>query len=359
MERVGKKTVLWMARRGAACVAAVFLVLFFGAGFGFGGGTAAHASGSATQDVQKDTDTARVNAPAPAFYEREAVQDAGAKVALGEVVAVAIEEAREGEQFVVLLQGNRVFARAPVVRSARAKAFAFVAIPADIKPGAYQLALESAPQDKASASSPKDSPKVYRNARAIVVSPTAFPSTSITVSTDLARVREPNPETVKQARELWAVTGTLFAKNLFQYERFSVPLKRYKYISGEFSERRVYKNRRGKEVGSVVHGGIDFAAPTGTVVYSAAAGKVVFAGKRIVTGNTVTISHYPGIVSLYEHLDSIAVKEGDVVTNDMPIGTVGSTGFSTGPHLHWEMRVNNVRVNPMHFVKKTAVIRIL
>lgn len=356
MERVGRKTVLRMAARGAA----VFLALFFGFGAGafFFARNAAHASGSSVQDAQNNNSTARVNGPAPAFYEREAVQDAGAKVSLGEVVAVAVEEAREGEKFVVLLQENRVFVRAPVVRSARDKAFAFVAIPADIKPGTYQLALESAPQN-ASKSYKKESSKMYRNARAIVVASTAFPSTSITVSADLARVREPSPETVKQAQELWAVTGSLFAKNLFQYERFSVPLKRYKYISGEFSERRVYKDPRGKQVGSVVHGGIDFAAPTGTVVYAAAAGKVVFAGKRIVTGNTVTISHYPGIVSLYEHLDSIAVKEGDVVTNDMPIGTVGSTGFSTGPHLHWEMRVNNVRVNPMHFVKKTAVIRIL
>jgi murein DD-endopeptidase MepM/ murein hydrolase activator NlpD len=67
---------------------------------------------------------------------------------------------------------------------------------------------------------------------------------------------------------------------------------------------------------------------------------------RIVTGNTVVIEHLPGVFSLYYHLDSIGVDEGDVVEQGERIGTVGMTGLATGPHLHWEIRVGGVPVAP-------------
>jgi len=86
--------------------------------------------------------------------------------------------------------------------------------------------------------------------------------------------------------------------------------------------------------------------PTGTPVAAAGAGKVVFAGDRIVTGLTVVLEHLPGVYSLYYHLNDIAVAEGDVVEQGTTVGGVGSTGLATGPHLHWEVRVSGVPVKP-------------
>lgn len=101
---------------------------------------------------------------------------------------------------------------------------------------------------------------------------------------------------------------------------------------------------------STLHGGIDLGAREGSEVSACAAGRVDFAGPRIVTGNTVVIEHLPGLFSLYMHLSAIDVREGDIVGLGQPIGRVGSTGLSTGPHLHWELRIGEVSVNPYYWL---------
>jgi murein DD-endopeptidase MepM/ murein hydrolase activator NlpD len=95
------------------------------------------------------------------------------------------------------------------------------------------------------------------------------------------------------------------------------------------------------------HGGADFASPAGTPVRSANAGRVALAGDLYFTGNTVIIDHGGGLFSFFAHLRSIAVRESDLVTTGAPIGEVGATGRVTGPHLHWAVRANNARVDPM------------
>ncbi|MEG2038368.1 MAG: peptidoglycan DD-metalloendopeptidase family protein [Oscillospiraceae bacterium] len=94
------------------------------------------------------------------------------------------------------------------------------------------------------------------------------------------------------------------------------------------------------------HSGLDIAAKTGTHVAAANNGRIQFAGKLILTGNTVVIEHGYGLKSFYYHMDSVAVSEGDMVTKGDKIGEVGSTGYSTGPHLHYSLLVNNVFINP-------------
>jgi murein DD-endopeptidase MepM/ murein hydrolase activator NlpD len=76
---------------------------------------------------------------------------------------------------------------------------------------------------------------------------------------------------------------------------------------------------------------------------------------RIVTGNTVIIEHAPGIYSLYYHLDRINVQEGAIVTAGAVIGLSGSTGLSTGPHLHWELRINTEGTDPDAFVSRPVI----
>jgi murein DD-endopeptidase MepM/ murein hydrolase activator NlpD len=86
------------------------------------------------------------------------------------------------------------------------------------------------------------------------------------------------------------------------------------------------------------HAGLDLAAPEGTPVMAAAAGRVEFAGERGNYGNLVVITHADGGQTFYGHLDEILVEEGQLVSAGQKVATVGSTGLSTGPHLHFETR---------------------
>jgi murein DD-endopeptidase MepM/ murein hydrolase activator NlpD len=84
---------------------------------------------------------------------------------------------------------------------------------------------------------------------------------------------------------------------------------------------------------------------------------VVLARPRIVTGNSVVIEHLPGVYSLYYHLDTIAVSEGEMVQTASLLGTSGSTGLATGPHLHWEIRVSGENTDPDALVARPILDR--
>jgi murein DD-endopeptidase MepM/ murein hydrolase activator NlpD len=96
------------------------------------------------------------------------------------------------------------------------------------------------------------------------------------------------------------------------------------------------------------HKGIDFAAPTGTPIKAAGAGKIVSRGRNGGYGNAVVIAHSGGITTLYGHMSRFAKgqKVGDRVQQGQVIGYVGKTGLATGPHVHYEYRVKGVHKNP-------------
>jgi murein DD-endopeptidase MepM/ murein hydrolase activator NlpD len=98
------------------------------------------------------------------------------------------------------------------------------------------------------------------------------------------------------------------------------------------------------------HTGLDFAAPTGTPVFSALAGKVVESGWGGAYGNHIIVRHDNGVETLYAHLNTVGVKTGDRVLRGEKIGTVGSTGNSSGPHLHFEVIKNDTQRNPQGFL---------
>lgn len=99
------------------------------------------------------------------------------------------------------------------------------------------------------------------------------------------------------------------------------------------------------------HPGLDIAAPSGQAVTSPADGVVLLTGDFFFSGNTVMIGHGEGVVSLLCHLTDITVAQGQVLRTGTLIGHVGSTGRSTGPHLHWSLSFNNARVDPGLFLK--------
>ncbi len=100
------------------------------------------------------------------------------------------------------------------------------------------------------------------------------------------------------------------------------------------------------------HRGVDYAAPTGTPAQSVGDGVVSFAGSQGGYGNVVEIRHGNGHSTLYAHLSKINVRVGQTVQKGQTIGAVGSTGWSTGPHLHFEFRVNGVHVDPQKIIQQ-------
>jgi len=102
------------------------------------------------------------------------------------------------------------------------------------------------------------------------------------------------------------------------------------------------------------HEGIDFPADSGTPIIAAASGKVIEAGYQQQYGNIVVIDHGNGLVSRYAHATEMFVHEGDLVVRGQRLATVGSTGRSTGPHLHFEVRLNGVPQNPARFLRSPS-----
>jgi flagellar protein FlgJ len=98
------------------------------------------------------------------------------------------------------------------------------------------------------------------------------------------------------------------------------------------------------------HSGIDIAAPKGTEVKAAMSGKVIMSCKTEDYGNVVAVDHGQGVVTIYAHNEKNLVKVGEEVEKGSLIAKVGSTGRSTGPHLHFEVRKNGEKVNPMEFL---------
>lgn len=136
-----------------------------------------------------------------------------------------------------------------------------------------------------------------------------------------------------------------FSNDIFGNNEFIWPIPGYTTISSEFGYRThpitgVYK----------LHTGTDVAAPIGADFVAMADGIVITAGMNTAYGNMVMISHGNGIVTLYAHGSKLLVKTNDVVKQGDPVLQVGSTGYSTGPHAHFEVRINDEYVNPIEFL---------
>ena len=123
--------------------------------------------------------------------------------------------------------------------------------------------------------------------------------------------------------------------------RFALPLKAWTTQTDRYGAPRG---------GGLIHGGIDLAVADHTAVYSACTGAVASASYSAVYGNNILVDCGDGWSSLYAHLSQMRVRQGDVVTIEMVLGLTGSTGYSTGEHLHFEIRYYGTPVNPEHYL---------
>lgn len=125
-------------------------------------------------------------------------------------------------------------------------------------------------------------------------------------------------------------------------------------INSKFGLRRL-----GGEPGARRHKGVDIAAPKGTGIYATAEGRVMRIGYDPAGyGNFIEMRHPNGMTTLYGHLSRVDVGSGDVIATGRRIGLVGSTGYSTGPHLHFEVRRNGVQINPAKVIGRTFQVKV-
>lgn len=157
-----------------------------------------------------------------------------------------------------------------------------------------------------------------------------------------------SPERAAQIDKLNNILFMAIPSDVYTLKAFVPPTDSTRYTAW-CGDRRVYQYTNGKSSTSL-HYGNDYGVPEGTPVKSCAEGRVVMAENRISTGWSVVIEHLPGLYSLYYHMSALNVKEGDTVHQGELIGKSGSTGLATGPHLHWEMRLNGSAVRPEFFL---------
>ena len=116
-------------------------------------------------------------------------------------------------------------------------------------------------------------------------------------------------------------------------------------LASRFGLRRIFNGEA-----RAPHSGLDVAVPRGTPIKAAAQGKILATGDYFFNGKTVFIDHGNGLISMYCHLDRIDVQSGDQVTQGQRVGLAGSTGRSSGPHLHWSVVLNGTMVDPELFL---------
>ena len=177
--------------------------------------------------------------------------------------------------------------------------------------------------------------------QAVSIVPTDYPAAQIELSPEVQQLL--SPEVVEMERMILDAIFNGFDVERRWTGRFEIPAAGSP--TSPFGERRTY----GAEGLFDYHRGHDIAAGAGTPVFAAQNGKIVWADALKVRGNAVIIDHGRGVFSGYYHLSAIEAQVGDDVATGTRVGAVGSTGLSTGAHLHWEVRVLNVPVDPVQW----------
>jgi murein DD-endopeptidase MepM/ murein hydrolase activator NlpD len=206
------------------------------------------------------------------------------------------------------------------------RSFGLLPISVKDKPGFFTLIISS--EDGAAQNLP------------IVIRKTIFPSQNVKLA--------PEIEGLHSTPEEMALLKT-FKENISDSRSWQDPLAAplSGCMTSPFGVKRLHN---GKPTGEY-HGGVDQRTPDGEPIRAVAAGTITFAKQFNVLGNAVGIDHGQGLESMYLHMSRLAVAPGESVPRGGILGYAGSTGRSTGPHLHWVLYVNGVNVNPAQWIK--------
>jgi murein DD-endopeptidase MepM/ murein hydrolase activator NlpD len=209
------------------------------------------------------------------------------------------------------------------------KAFGLLPIYVKDKPGAYSLELSGLNGEKA-------------QTVPIVIRKTIFPSQNVRLA--------PEIEALHSTPEEMALL-TSFRDSISETRSWADPLAAPVpgCMTSPFGVKRLHNGQYTGEY----HGGVDQRTPEGETIRAVAAGTVTFAKQFNVLGNAVGIDHGQGLESMYLHMSRLVVAPGSTVERGDILGYAGTTGRSTGPHLHWVLYVNGVNVNPAQWVKLT------
>lgn len=220
-------------------------------------------------------------------------------------------------------------------QSVQGAAWAIVGIPLDATPGPRDVRLLAR----------DDLGRPYELTASVQVTATERFVFSFVLPMEKQDLISPEVVEPEQAamRALWSVTTPRWWGG-----RMRVPLVQPPPVLSPFGQYRVYNGGALEDF----HTGTDYPVPAGTQVVAAGPGRVAAAESLRIRGNTVWIDHGWGVYSGYFHLTTMLVEVGEGVVAGQPIGTVGTTGRSTGPHLHWEMRVGGVAVDPLEWIQR-------
>ncbi len=175
--------------------------------------------------------------------------------------------------------------------------------------------------------------------RDIVVAAREFPSKKLWVKEDFAVPPKAVEERIAREAELVAAVYSRITSRWLGRGDFILPHEGKAFPN--FGQRRIYNDKPRS-----THSGVDIAAPMGAPIRATNAGKVVLASDLYLSGRTVIIDHGLGVFSSYGHMSKLLVKRGTEVAKGDILGKAGSTGRSTGPHLHWAARIYDARVDP-------------
>ena len=207
---------------------------------------------------------------------------------------------------------------------------ALVGFDLEVKPGTkpWQLAVLGPGQEPRTAKG-----TVHLMPRAFAVQRLTLPTTMVDLDP------ETEQRVAAESERLRALYRTITPERLW-HGAFTRPVGGTEPGTG-FGSRRIINGKP-----RMPHGGTDYAAPSGTPVVAVNAGRVALVGDFFFPGRLVAVDHGLGLYSLYFHLDSTTVSQGDPVERGQTIGTVGATGRATGPHLHFGVHVSGARIDP-------------
>lgn len=249
----------------------------------------------------------------------------------GEVILAELKDNSSVKKMVLQVQDQKyVLSRT----ASGAKPFVLIGLDIGLKPQPLVLTVKEEKTDGT----------VESFQQILTIETKEFPIRRFQVSEAMLNPPPQEQERVRREQELVAAVYSIITPEWLGAGNFVPPIPD-RTAFPNFGQQRIY-NKAHKSI----HQGVDIAAPWGTPVKASNSGNVVLASSLYLSGRTVIIDHGQGVFSLYCHLSKILVKRGEAIKKGALLGKVGNTGRSTGPHLHWGVKIFNSRIDPFSLV---------